>query len=127
VPQQNPDVLTLATKTRLDVDDDLTKAFPGKQGAEVIVHTRAGDELRERVADVAPTDADGVRARFAVAAAAALGEARAATLRDLVDGLESCADAAELARATRTSTSTAPSHKPAAARTARASARPKSK
>ncbi|HZF31467.1 MAG TPA: MmgE/PrpD family protein [Gammaproteobacteria bacterium] len=125
VPQQNPDVLTLATKTRLEIDDELTKAFPAKQGAEVIVQTRAGDEIRERVADVTPTDADGVRARFAAAAVAALGQAGAATLRDLVDGLESCADAAELSRATRTST--APSHKPAIARTARASARPKSK
>ncbi|HET8696861.1 MAG TPA: MmgE/PrpD family protein, partial [Gammaproteobacteria bacterium] len=102
VPQQNADVLTLATKTRLEVDDELTKAFPAKQGAEVIVQTRAGDELRERVADVTPTGADGVRARFAAAAATALGEARAAALRDLVNGLERVADAAELARATRT-------------------------
>jgi 2-methylcitrate dehydratase PrpD len=86
VPQQNPDVLTLATRTRLEVDDELTKAFPAKQGAEVIVQTRAGDELRERVADVTPTDADGVRARFAAAATAALAEPGAATLRDLVDG-----------------------------------------
>ncbi|HET7130806.1 MAG TPA: MmgE/PrpD family protein, partial [Gammaproteobacteria bacterium] len=107
VPRQNADVLTLATKTRLEVDDELTKAFPAKQGAEVIVQTRAGDELRERVPDVTPTGVDGVRARFAAAAATALGEARAATLRNLVDELERLADAAELARATRTSGGTA--------------------
>src|SRR4029078_12308258 len=51
-PQQNADVLTIATRTRLEVDDELTKAFPAKQGAEVVVHTRAGDELRERREDV---------------------------------------------------------------------------
>ncbi len=56
VPQRNSDVLTIATKTRLEIDDELTKAFPAKQGAEVIVQTRAGDELRERVEDVVPSD-----------------------------------------------------------------------
>jgi 2-methylcitrate dehydratase PrpD len=101
VPQQNPDVLALATRTRLEVDDELTRAFPAKQGAAVIVHTRAGDALEERVEDVVPTNADGVRARFAAAAAAALGEPAAAKLGDLVENLESCKDAAELARATR--------------------------
>jgi 2-methylcitrate dehydratase PrpD len=103
VPQRNSDVLTIATKTRLEIDDDLTEAFPAKQGAEVIVQTRAGDELRERVEDVVPADAAQVRARFAAAAAAVLGERQAARLSDLVDGLESLADAAALGRATRPS------------------------
>jgi 2-methylcitrate dehydratase PrpD len=101
VPQQNPDVLTLATRTRLEVDDELTKAFPAKQGAEVIVYTRAGDELRERVADVVPADEAQVRARFRAAAAEALGEPAAAALGALVDGLEHVADASALSRATR--------------------------
>jgi 2-methylcitrate dehydratase PrpD len=101
VPQQNSDVLTIATKTRLEIDDELTKAFPAKQGAEVIVQTRAGDELRERVEDVVPTDSAQVRARFAAAAAAVLGGAAAAHLSELVDGLEHVTDAAELSRATR--------------------------
>ena len=133
VPQHNADVLTLATKTRLEIDDELTKAFPAKQGAEVIVHTRAGDELHERIGNVTAVDADGVRARFTAAAAATLGENRAAALRDLVDNLEQCADAGELARATRTSgaAESAPSPAavtpPKAAPTSRAAARRKSK
>jgi 2-methylcitrate dehydratase PrpD len=101
VPQRNSDVLTIATKTRLEIDDELTKAFPAKQGAEVIVYTRAGDELSERVEDVVPTDEDGVRARFAAAASAVLGERQATRLAELVDGLESLAHAAALSRATR--------------------------
>jgi 2-methylcitrate dehydratase PrpD len=107
VPQQNADVLTIATRTRLEVDDELTKAFPAKQGAEVIVYTHAGDELRERVEDVVPTDDAGVRARFAAAAGAVLGVAGAARLGELVDGLERVADAAELSRATRLGSSAA--------------------
>jgi len=104
VPQSNPDVLTVATRTRLEVDDELTKAFPAKQGAEVIVYTRAGDELRERVTDVVPTDADGVRARFTAAAVAVLGDAGAARLAALVDDIESVRDAGEISRATRLGT-----------------------
>jgi hypothetical protein len=101
VPQQNTDVLTIATKTRLEIDDELTKAFPALQGAEVIVQTRAGDELRERAADVVPADESQVRARFAAAAAGVLGEREAARLAQLVDGLERVTDAAELSLATR--------------------------
>jgi 2-methylcitrate dehydratase PrpD len=101
VPQQNPDVLTLATRTRLEIDDELTKAFPAKQGAEVIVHTRAGDELHERVTDVVPTDADGVRTRFALAATAALGVVGAAKLAQLIDSLEDVTDVGSLSRAAR--------------------------
>jgi 2-methylcitrate dehydratase PrpD len=101
VPQRNPDVLTLATRTRLEVDDELTQAFPAKQGAAVLVHTRAGDVIEERVEDVVPTKAEGVRARFAAAAAALLGDAAAARLAALVDDIESVHDAAEISRATR--------------------------
>jgi 2-methylcitrate dehydratase PrpD len=101
VPQKNPDVLTLATRTRLEVDDELTAAFPAKQGAEVIVQTRAGDELRERVEDVAPTRAAEVQARFDAAAANMLGAPAAAKLGTLIDTLESCEHAALLSRATR--------------------------
>ena len=107
-PQQNADVLTIATRTRLEVDDELTKAFPAKQGAEVVVHTRAGDELRERVEDVVPTDEAGVRARFAAAATAVLGSAAAEQLGELVDGLDLVIDAADLSRATRLGAAVSP-------------------
>jgi len=100
-PQQNPDVLKLATCTRLEVDDDLTKAFPAQQGAEVVVQTRAGDELRERVVNVVPIDEAGVRARFALAASAVLGKSATARLAALIDNLETVVDAAALSRATR--------------------------
>ena len=83
---------------RLDVDAALTKAFPGKQGAGVSVQTRAGDLLEERVEDVVPTNADGVRERFVTASAQRLGTKRAKALDRVIATLETCEDAAELAR-----------------------------
>ena len=98
VPQQNADVLKVATLVRLEIDADLTKAFPGKQGAGVTVQTRAGDMLEERVDDVVPTDASGVRERFVAAAAERLGQKRAKELDRVIATLETVADAGELAR-----------------------------
>jgi 2-methylcitrate dehydratase PrpD len=101
VPATNREVTSLAALTTLEVDAELSKAFPGKQGAEVIVRTRSGDEWRERLDDIVPTDADGVRERFVAAAAARLGEAAAAELSGLVSELEDRPRAADLSRATR--------------------------
>ncbi len=98
VPQHNPDVLKLATLVRLEVDADLTKAFPAKQGAGVSVQTRAGDLLEERVDDVVPTNSDGVRERFVTASAQRLGTKRAKALDRVIATLETSTDAAELAR-----------------------------
>jgi 2-methylcitrate dehydratase PrpD len=98
VPQQNPDVLQVAALARLDVDADLTKAFPAKQGAGVSVHTHAGDLLEERVEDVVPTSADGVRERFVTASAERLGTSRAKALDRVIATLETCTDAAEVLR-----------------------------
>jgi 2-methylcitrate dehydratase PrpD len=109
VPQRNHDVLTIATRTRLEVDDELTKAFPAQQGAEVVLQTRAGEEIRERVADVVPADESVVRARFTLAATAVLGERTAERLLALVDSLETVADASDLSRATRVTAAASPS------------------
>jgi 2-methylcitrate dehydratase PrpD len=99
VPAENPQVLKLAARTTLEVDAELTSAFPARQGAEVIVHTRAGDTWRERMGDVVPTDAAGVRQRFAAASAAVLGAPAGARLGELIDALERCPDARRLNRA----------------------------
>ena len=100
VPQQNPDVTQVATLVRLEIDAELTKAFPAKQGAGIAVHTRAGDVLEERVDDVVPTNADGVRERFVAAASERLGQKRAKELDRVIATLETVTDAVELARLT---------------------------
>ncbi len=101
VPGQNADVLKVAALTRLEMDPELTKAFPERQGATVSVRTRAGDTLEERLADLVPTDPAGVRERFLAAATDSLGSARASALDECIAGLEDSRDAATLAKLTR--------------------------
>ena len=100
-PKSNSQALRLATLTTLEVDPELTKAFPARQGAEVIVHTKAGDIWSERVADVVPASGAEVRERFLVAAGSRVGAAAAAELDELVASLETCKDLGKLTRLTR--------------------------
>lgn len=100
-PSRNPDVLRLAALTRLEVDDALTRAYPAKQGAEVIVSLGGGRVLAHRAEAIVPAGAADVRARFDAAAAAALGAERAAALRRFVEAIENAPHAGELARLVR--------------------------
>lgn len=100
VPQQNPEVLSLANRVKVEIDPGFTNAFPAKQGAAVSVRTRDGRTLEQSMDNVEPTDADGVHERFFAAASSTLGETRARELDALIGTLESSADAAELARLT---------------------------
>src|SRR5262249_2177509 len=98
VPQQNPEVLSLAKRVKVEIDADFTSAFPAKQGAAIVVRTRDGKTLEQSLSNVEPTDPDGVHERFFSAASTVLGETRARELDALIGTLEACADAAELAR-----------------------------
>lgn len=98
VPQENAAVQALAKRVTVEIDAGFTQAFPGKQGAAVVVHTRSGDTLEQSADNLEPTDADGVHERFFAAAAASLGEPRARELDALIGTFETCTDAAELAR-----------------------------
>ena len=101
VPQQNPDVQALAKRITVVVDDGYTKAFPAKQGAAVVVQTRAGKMLEHRADNLEPTDPDGVHERFFAAASERLGSERASELDAMIGNLEQCGNAADLARLTR--------------------------
>ncbi len=98
VPQQNAAVQALAPRVTVEVDPAFTDAFPAKQGAAVIVRTRDGRTLEQSANKLEPTDADGVHERFFAAASERLGEDRARELDTLIGTLESCVDAAKLAR-----------------------------
>jgi len=106
VPQQNPAVQALAKRVTVVVDDGFTKAFPGKQGAAVVVRTRTGQTLEQRADNLEPTDPDGVHERFFAAASERLGAERARDLDALIGNLEQSSSAAELARLTSTARST---------------------
>ena len=98
VPQQNAEVQALAKRVPVEIDAGFTNAFPAKQGAAIIVRTRDGRTLEQSADNVEPTDPDGVHERFFAAAGERLGDDRARELDTLIGTLESCADAAKLAR-----------------------------
>lgn len=102
LPAANPEIARVAKLVELVVDEELTAAFPPRQGAEVTLTTMAGESFAYRVDDVAPASDALVRRRFLEAAEQALGAAAAGRLADLVDGIESAADAGELARLSAT-------------------------
>jgi 2-methylcitrate dehydratase PrpD len=103
-PAQQPEILRVAGLVKLEVDDALTRAFPGKQGANVTVELQDGARLAARRDDVTPASDDVVRGRFEAAAQATLGAKPAAALGAFVDTLENQPDAGTLARLTRTET-----------------------
>ncbi len=92
----DPDLLRLVAVTRLEVDDALTRAFPGRQGAEVEVREADGSTRRARLDDVVPASPAEVRERFRAAAAAVVGAARAREIEAVVDRLEQLRDAGRL-------------------------------
>jgi 2-methylcitrate dehydratase PrpD len=91
------EVARLLAHTRIEVDDAMTRAFPARQGAEVEVSLREGATRRARLDDLVPATPEEVRARFRIAAEAALGPARARELAAAVDSLDRLKDAGRLA------------------------------
>ncbi len=100
VPQQNVEVQALAKRVRLEIDPGFTSAFPGKQGAAIVVRTRDGKTYEHSSDNVEPTDPDGVHERFFAAASERLGSERARELDRLIGTLEQARDARELGRLT---------------------------
>ena len=98
LPDANPEICRVAQLVELVVDEALSAAFPQRQGAEVTVTTMAGESLTHRADDVAPASDALVRARFLEAAEPTLGAVAAGRLADFAEGIESAADAGELAR-----------------------------
>ncbi|WP_407154676.1 MmgE/PrpD family protein [Bradyrhizobium sp. STM 3557] len=91
------DILRLVSVTDLTADDAFTAAFPGKQGADVMVHLSDGRTIRHALPDViAATPAD-IRTRFRAAAGRTIGEDRADRLAQLIDGCERLGDASVIA------------------------------
>jgi len=104
LPNEQPEISRVAKLVELIVDDELTAAFPGKQGAEVIVETIDGNRVKYRADDVTPANNTLVRDRFRTAAEQTLGSGTAEQLEHFIDDIESAPDAGQLARLTRTGT-----------------------
>jgi 2-methylcitrate dehydratase PrpD len=64
----DPEINRLAKVTKLEIDPKFTAAYPGAQGTEVVVRSRAGNEW-VRLEDVIPATPEQIRARFRAACA----------------------------------------------------------
>lgn len=93
----DPALQRLIAKIRLELDDELTQAYPGRQGAGIEIEDVNGKTHRVRLADVVNASADEVRERFRREATEAFGEAHAATIEAFVDDIENADDAGRLA------------------------------
>jgi 2-methylcitrate dehydratase PrpD len=84
----DPTLHRLLSVTTLQVDDEMTQAYPGKQGGDVEIREVGGATHRVRLDDVVNATATDVRERFRLAAAQVVGAQRAREIERFVDGLE---------------------------------------
>jgi 2-methylcitrate dehydratase PrpD len=82
--------------TTLHVDDEMTRAYPARQGGEVEIREAGGRVQRVRLDDVVNATPAEVRARFRAAAAGVLGPRRTEEIEAQIDSLELSADAGQL-------------------------------
>jgi 2-methylcitrate dehydratase PrpD len=94
----DPALLNLAAKVKVEASDEFTAAFPRKQGAEATVRLKDGRVLSHRLPDVIPADIDLIRRRFRDAAAKAVGADAAKALEASVDELDRSRDVGALMR-----------------------------
>lgn len=78
----DPEINRLASITKLEIDREMTAAYPGAQGAEVIVGRRNGKTTAKSLANVVPATPEQIRARFRAACA------NPSAIEKLVDNLE---------------------------------------
>jgi len=81
----------------LEIDEQMTRSYPDKQGGEVELRDASGATKRLRLEDVVNATPDEVRNRFRTAVAEAAGEARAVEIEHAIATLESSDNAAHLA------------------------------
>jgi 2-methylcitrate dehydratase PrpD len=81
----------------LEVDEEMTQAYPGKQGGEVEVREGSGETRKVRLDDVVNATPAQVRERFRAAVEAAMGKARAQQIEECIEALERSDDAGRLA------------------------------
>ena len=87
----------------LEVDDDFTRAYPGKQGGEVEVRSSAGQVRKLRLEDVVNATPADVSQRFRIAVEQAVGKARAQEIEECIETLDRAEDAGRLGTLLRAS------------------------
>jgi 2-methylcitrate dehydratase PrpD len=92
------EVTRLARRVRLESDAEFARAYPQRQGAEVIVSLRDGRTASERLAALEPLDPAGVRRRTRAALTRMLDGARAERIEREIDAIAACPDVARIVR-----------------------------
>ena len=95
--RQDPILHALLAQTHLQIDDDMTRAYPGHQGGGVEVILKDGRRLEKRLVDVVHATPPEIYERFKLAVEAAAGASHANRIATLLDGLQYMDDAGELA------------------------------
>lgn len=80
----------------LEVDDEMTRAYPGRQGGEVEVRETGGATQRLRLDDVVNATPSEVRERFRLAVEGVLGKTRAQEIEECIETLDRSEDAGRL-------------------------------
>ena len=94
----DPRLHRLIGMMKLEVDDEMTRAYPALQGGEVEVTETGGEVRRMRLENVVNATADDVRGRFRTAAAGVVGATQAGDIERFIDALERSDDAGALGK-----------------------------
>ena len=97
---EHPEITRLASLTALELDAELTAAYPSQQGSEVILTLRDGSTLARRLPNIIPATPAEIRARFLHAAESVIGRDAAQELGITIDSLDSQPSAERLANLT---------------------------
>jgi hypothetical protein len=81
---------------KMEIDDEMTRAYPALQGGEVEVTDTSGKSQKIRLDNVVNATADDVRSRFRAAVAEVLGTDRAAQVEEFIDALDQKPDVGAL-------------------------------
>jgi 2-methylcitrate dehydratase PrpD len=100
----DPRLHRLIGVTTLEIDDAMTRAYPGMQGGEVEVRESGGMTHRVRLEDVVNASAADVRERFQTAAESAVGADRMRQIERCIDSLDRSNDAGQLGTLLRAET-----------------------
>ena len=101
-----PDVLRLSAATTLEARPEFTRAFPGRQGADITLVLRDGTQLRASMTDLEPASPATVSQRFSAAARVVVGVPRSERIARDIAALESLDDVGALMRLTETDAAT---------------------
>jgi 2-methylcitrate dehydratase PrpD len=92
----DPDVLRLVAATTVEASDELTRAFPDRQGAAIEIALEDGRRLSTALPDTIPATEAEIRSRFRDAATAVFDAATADQIEAAVDRLDEAPSARRL-------------------------------